>query len=346
MLNAAPNVGPGIQASAARPLPGPGGVRALPADLRPRIQSRITPAQTLDVPTSFGTVRAYRFGPGDGVPVLLLPGRLSATPMWEANLAGFARHRPVWAVDLLGEPGLSVQTRPLAGADDQAAWLAELLDGLGMDAVHLLGLSIGGWSALNLAARRPGKLASLILLELACTFAPITWKVIGASFGAVLPLPGAVRRRILSWIAGGADASEDDPVAALLSASMRDFTASLPPPAYPTDEQKSQASSGQGRRARPAAAAARRRGAVAHVPSPSTASSPTALMRESLISSPMSTRGVDDGGKESPRVHPRGFQPLVVEQTQGRRVRPSTAEPHIEQATLSPSEVRSVISWQ
>lgn len=237
MLHAAPNVGPAFRH---RRLGHFRDRAAYEHYLRAydRALARLPPAaQTRDVPTSFGTVRAYRFGPGDGVPVLLLPGRSSATPMWEANLAGFARHRPVWAVDLLGEPGLSVQTRPLAGADDQAAWLAELLDGLGMNAVHLLGLSIGGWSALNLAARRPGKLASLILLEPACTFAPITWKVVVVSFGAVLPLPGAVRRRILSWIAGGTDVSEDDPVAALISASMRDFTASLPAPAYPTDEQ-------------------------------------------------------------------------------------------------------------
>ena len=195
------------------------------------------PAQTRDVPTTFGTVRAYRFGPEDGVPLMLLPGRASASPVWEANLAGFACHRPVWAIDLLGEPGMSVQARPLANADHQAAWLAEVLAGLGLEAVHLLGLSIGGWSALNLAARQPGPLASLILLEPAHTFAPISWKVVLASVALVLPAPRPVHRRVLSWIGGGADASEDDPVAALIAAGMRDFTTSLPAPTYPTDEQ-------------------------------------------------------------------------------------------------------------
>ncbi|WP_327086341.1 alpha/beta hydrolase [Nonomuraea sp. NBC_01738] len=195
------------------------------------------PSATLDVPTDFGTVRAYRFGPADGVPLLLLPGRTAAAPMWEANLAGLARSRPVYAIDLIGEPGLSVQTRPLTSGEDQAAWLASLIDGLPEPELHVLGLSIGGWSAVNLAVRRPAGVRSLVLLEPAATFGGITWKVVIVSLGSVLPMPRAVRRRLLSWISGGADASEDDPVAALIAAGMRDFTASLPRPVYPTDEQ-------------------------------------------------------------------------------------------------------------
>ncbi|MFD0890747.1 alpha/beta fold hydrolase, partial [Streptosporangium algeriense] len=158
-------------------------------------------------------------------------------PMWEANLAGLARNRPVYAVDLMGEPGLSVQTRPLTSSEDQAAWLAALVDGLPEREFHVLGLSIGGWSALNLVVRRPAGVRSLTLLEPAATFGGITWKVVVVSLGSVLPMPGAVRRRLLSWISGGADASEDSPVAELITSGMRDFTDALPRPGYPTDEQ-------------------------------------------------------------------------------------------------------------
>ena len=195
------------------------------------------PSATLDVSTDFGTVRVYRFGPADGVPLLLLPGRTAAAPMWEANLAGLAKSRPVYAADLIGEPGLSVQTRRLTSSKDQAAWLASLVDGLPEQALHVLGLSIGGWSALNLVVHQPAGVRSLILLEPAATFGGITWKVLIVSLGSVLPMPQAVRRRLLSWISGGADPSEDDPVAALIASGMRDFTASLPQPTYPTDEQ-------------------------------------------------------------------------------------------------------------
>ncbi|MGW2218726.1 alpha/beta fold hydrolase [Nonomuraea sp. NPDC001684] len=196
------------------------------------------PGQTHDVVTGFGTVRVYRFGGGDGVPLLLLPGRTSATPMWEANLAGLVARRPVYAVDLLGEPGLSVQTRAFTSAEDQATWLAELLDRLGLARVHLLGVSIGGWSAFYLALRVPERIASVSVLDPANLFGRITWKVVVFSLGSVVPFfPESWRRKLLSWISGGADASADEPVANLISAGMRDFTAFLPPPAYPTDDQ-------------------------------------------------------------------------------------------------------------
>lgn len=198
------------------------------------------PDQIQDVVTHFGTVRIYRFGDGDGdgVPLLLLPGRTASTPMWEPNLVGLTAHRPVYAVDLLGEPGLSVQTRAFASAADQAGWLAELLARVGHDRVHLVGVSIGGWSAFHLALHAPEKIASVSLLDPAVLFGRITWKVVVVSLASVVPFfPESWRRRLLSWISGGADASDDEPVANLISAGMRDFTAFLPPPTYPTDDQ-------------------------------------------------------------------------------------------------------------
>ncbi|MGZ8777963.1 MAG: alpha/beta fold hydrolase, partial [Mycobacterium sp.] len=86
--------------------------------------------QTFDIPTDFGTVRVYRFGGPDGRPVVLLPGRNASTPMWGSNLPGLLAHRTVFAVDLLGEPGLSVQERQLRTAEDQAQWFDEMLAGL------------------------------------------------------------------------------------------------------------------------------------------------------------------------------------------------------------------------
>ncbi|MEA2491307.1 MAG: hypothetical protein QOH21_3099, partial [Acidobacteriota bacterium] len=41
------------------------------------------PTETLDVETSFGTVRAYRFGTDPRTPLVVRPGKTSSTPMWE-----------------------------------------------------------------------------------------------------------------------------------------------------------------------------------------------------------------------------------------------------------------------
>ncbi|MFI9571697.1 alpha/beta fold hydrolase [Microbispora rosea] len=194
-----------------------------------------------DVPTGFGTVRAYRFGADGadaGTPLLLLPGRTASTPMWAPNLTGLrARGRVVYAIDLLGEPGLSVQSRPFASAADHAVWLAELLAGLGLDRMHLLGVSIGGWTAFRLALHAPERVASLSLLDPACLFGRITWKAVAVSLGTVGPLPEPWRKRLLRWISGGADVAGDEPVAAVISAGMRDFAAFLPTPAYPSDDE-------------------------------------------------------------------------------------------------------------
>lgn len=120
-------------------------------------------AEHADVPTSFGTVRAYRFagqGDGENTPILLLPGRNAPTPVYGTNVAPLLRHRDVYCIDLLGEPGLSVQTAPIADAADQARWLERALAGLGLAQVHLCGISIGGWAAVNHAGTRAKTVAT------------------------------------------------------------------------------------------------------------------------------------------------------------------------------------------
>jgi pimeloyl-ACP methyl ester carboxylesterase len=186
-----------------------------------------------DVATSFGIVRAYRFGGGDETPLVLLPGKASSTPMWQPNLPSLVRICPVVAVDLLGEPGMSVQQREITGAADQAAWLAEALAGLGLEKVHLLGVSFGGWSAVNLTVRRPELVATLSVLDPVNTFARIGLKVVLFSLGTLVP---GLRGPSLRWIAGGARA-QDSAVGRLIAAGMREYRSALPAPQYFTDDQ-------------------------------------------------------------------------------------------------------------
>ncbi|KUH84799.1 alpha/beta hydrolase [Mycobacterium sp. IS-1556] len=198
-----------------------------------------TVSESQDVSTSFGAVRVYRFGePAERTPVVLLPGRNASTPMWRGNIAHLLQHRTVFGIDLLGEAGLSVQDEPISGPDDEAQWLDETVAGLGLARVHLMGVSIGGWTATNYAVRRPGRAASLVLLDPVFTFAPIAIKAVLASPALFLPgVPAALRRRVLSWISGGADIDEADSEAALISAGSSDYTVRKAMPAMITDEQ-------------------------------------------------------------------------------------------------------------
>jgi pimeloyl-ACP methyl ester carboxylesterase len=195
-------------------------------------------AQT-DVATSFGAVRVYRFdGQAGDTPVVLLPGRFASTSMWRANLPGLLKERTVYGVDLLGEAGLSVQDKRITDADDQAQWLDELLIGLGLARVHLFGASIGGWAAVNYAARKPGRAASLTLLDPVQTFGRIPFGTLLWSGALVSPgVPNALRARLLRRISGGAEVDESAPELASISAAMVDFVLRLPPPKFITDDQ-------------------------------------------------------------------------------------------------------------
>jgi pimeloyl-ACP methyl ester carboxylesterase len=196
-------------------------------------------AESADVPTSFGCVRIYRFdGPSGGAPVVLLPGRNASTPMWRANIPPLMKHRSLIAMDLLGEAGLSLQDKAIRGPADEAQWLDEALSELGLDAAHLLGVSIGGWTATNGAIRRPGHIASVTLLDPAITFAPVPAKAVLASLALFPPgVPEALRRRVLRWIAGGAEVDDAMPEAALISAGAQDFVISKAMPRLFTDNQ-------------------------------------------------------------------------------------------------------------
>jgi pimeloyl-ACP methyl ester carboxylesterase len=189
-----------------------------------------------EVRTAYGTVHVYRFGDHDGVPLVLLPGRAGSTTMWRPNLPAWAAERTVYAVEVLGEPGLSVQERPLRDADDQAEWLEATLAGLGLRHAHLVGVSFGGWLAVNLAVHGCAAVASLSLIDPAVTFGRLPLRMVLASLATLPMAPEFLRTRMLSWISGGAPV-EGVPEARVIAASMREYKLAVPVPAYPSDAQ-------------------------------------------------------------------------------------------------------------
>ncbi|MGW1740545.1 alpha/beta fold hydrolase [Nocardia sp. NPDC001965] len=192
------------------------------------------PERVLDLRTGYGVVRVYRYagpeGAGDREPFLLLPGTRSGAPVFAENMPGLLAQRPVYALDLLGEPGMSVQDRPIETHADQARWLHEVLLALPEPAFHLLGLSIGGWTAVNLAVHEPEKVASLILVEPVQTFAGLSAQLLVRSLPASVSwFPKSWRDSFNSWTAGGAPV-EDVPVARMIEAGMSSYTIKQPQP--------------------------------------------------------------------------------------------------------------------
>lgn len=117
------------------------------------------PYQDMTVETSFGSVYVRRSGNENGEPIVLLHGFATTSLMWQRYVADLGRDHLLYAVDSLGEAGRSVQTKPITDVQANADWVSELLDGLGHDSYHLVGLSRGGWLALNVAIRHPERVA-------------------------------------------------------------------------------------------------------------------------------------------------------------------------------------------
>lgn len=195
--------------------------------------------QSVDVRTDFGIVRLYRFsGTGDATaPLVLLPGRSSASPVWADNLPTLLEVGDVYTIDLLGEPGMSVQERPIQTNEDQAAWLHQALERLPEDEFHLIGLSIGGWNTVNFALHDPELIATMSLIDPVFVFGDMPLSTVTRSIPAAFSwLPKSWRDSFNSYTAGGAPV-EDVPVAEMIEAGMQHYSLKLPQPARISEEQ-------------------------------------------------------------------------------------------------------------
>lgn len=193
-----------------------------------------------DVTTSYGTVRVYTWESDagrDSPPVVLLPGRASGAPMWAVNIPLLIQSRRVIAFDALGDAGMSVQSAPLTSADDQAAWVDEVLADVAPDGVHLVGHSFGGATAALYARIHPERVRSLTLLEAVFVFAYPPADIMGWTVVSSIPaLPEGWRNKALERI-GGEKLSGTDPMELMIKAGAEKFDASLPTPSPLTDEQ-------------------------------------------------------------------------------------------------------------
>lgn len=117
-------------------------------------------------------VRVHRVvdGPVDG-PVVVFAGSLgSDLRMWEPQVAPLvARGYRVVRYDTRGHGGSPVPPGPYRLEDLGADFLA-LLDDLGVERAHLVGLSLGGMTGMWLGTHAPDRIASLVLC---CTSAKL-----------------------------------------------------------------------------------------------------------------------------------------------------------------------------
>lgn len=107
---------------------------------------------------------------GAGPPVLLLHGIGSGSASWAAQLDALAGQYRAIAWDAPGYGG----SDPLPGAAPPSGAygdaVGDLLDGLGLERVHLVGHSLGGLIAAAFCARHPARISSVTLSDAAAGY--------------------------------------------------------------------------------------------------------------------------------------------------------------------------------
>ncbi len=108
-------------------------------------------------------------GHPDRPPLLLVHGFGASTDHWRKNIEGLYPDFEVWAIDLLGF-GRSAKPDWVYSGDLWRDQLHEFITDVIGRSVVLVGNSLGGYSALCVAAQRPQSAAGLVLLNCAGSF--------------------------------------------------------------------------------------------------------------------------------------------------------------------------------
>jgi pimeloyl-ACP methyl ester carboxylesterase len=193
-----------------------------------REQGWSTPLQESDVETRFGLTHIFHYE-GTGVPIVLLHGAGTTSLMWYPLLGGLVG-RSIYAIDVVGDPGLSVQRAPIRDGVDAAEWLGEVLDALQLDRVNLVGASYGGLIALTYTRRVPQRVASLILVEPVLDKLRGWFWIHGIAVGVAFAMPRPIARRALRRLHMNADVLEDKRVRRYGFLGLTRYRRGLPKP--------------------------------------------------------------------------------------------------------------------
>ena len=139
------------------------GAREVHALYRQVLDGWPTPRDELRLPTCQGETFVVACGPTDAPPVVLLHGAQSNAAVWMLDSPLWSSFR-CYAVDMIGEAGFSAPSRPPLDGDAHALWLDDVIQGLGLSRAAFVGVSLGGWLALDYARRFPAKVERMALI--------------------------------------------------------------------------------------------------------------------------------------------------------------------------------------
>lgn len=140
---------------------------------------------------------------GSGAPVVLLHEAIADCRMWDPQWSSFAERYRVLRCDFAGFGRTPIEKVPVSHARDVAA----LLDDLGIAGAGLVGASLGGRVALEVAVARPELVAALVLVD--AGLPGFNWSAAVREYGeaedeavARGDLDGATELNLRMWVDG------------------------------------------------------------------------------------------------------------------------------------------------
>ena len=114
--------------------------------------------------SAHGTELFYDLNGPEGAPVVAFSNSIGTTlELWDAQVSALSDRYRVLRYDARGH-GRSPVVGGRTTMEDLADDLAGLLDALGVERAHVVGLSLGGMTAQAFAVRHPGRLEGLVLM--------------------------------------------------------------------------------------------------------------------------------------------------------------------------------------
>jgi 3-oxoadipate enol-lactonase len=127
---------------------------------------------TTSITTGDGVRIAYRFDGEPDLPVLLLSNSIGTDlHMWDGQVPALTEHFRLLRYDARGHGASDVPSGPYS-LDRLGRDVVELLDALGLQRVHVLGLSLGGIVAQWLGIHVPDRIDRLVLSNTAAYLGP------------------------------------------------------------------------------------------------------------------------------------------------------------------------------
>lgn len=144
---------------------------------------------------------------GQGEPLLLLNGGMMSFSAWDDLVPRLVERHTVIRCDFRGQlrsPGV-----PAGGFPGHAEDLLRLLDHLGVGTCHVAGTSYGAFAGIHLAARAPGRVASLVAMTVADRVSEGMWaEARGMAAACREALAGGPREKVYDLISAFAFSPE------------------------------------------------------------------------------------------------------------------------------------------